>query len=113
LGIPTVTIATSEFISLAKETALSQGVAEMSLVIVPHPMGMIPLPEIRKKADNSFPEILKAAIQWNPMAQLPPMKSPYPAAKFKFRGPGEDVSRLFYDKGWSMDSPSSPRLLSV
>jgi hypothetical protein len=108
LGIPTVTIATSEFISLAKETALSQGVAEMSLVIVPHPMGMIPLPEIRKKADNSFPEILKAAIQWNPMAQLPPMKSPYPAAKFKFRGPGEDVSRLFYDKGWSMGLPIIP-----
>ncbi|MDH4267847.1 MAG: thiol-disulfide oxidoreductase, partial [Deltaproteobacteria bacterium] len=80
----------------------------MSLVIVPHPMGMIPLPEIRKKADNSFPEILKAAIQWNPMAQLPPMQSPYPAAKFKFRGPGEDVSRLFYDKGWSMGLPIIP-----
>ena len=80
----------------------------MSFVIVPHPMGMIPIREIRKKAEDSFPEILKAAIQWKPTAQLPSMKPPYPAARFKFRGPGEDVSRLFFDKGWSMGLPIIP-----
>lgn len=108
MGIPTVTIATSEFASLAKETALSQGVADMSFVIVLHPMGMIPIRAIRKKAEDSFPEILKAAIQWKPTAQLPPMKPPYPAARFKFRGPGEDVSRSFFDNGWSMGLPIIP-----
>jgi hypothetical protein len=36
------------------------------------------------------------------------MKSPYPAARIKFRGPGEDVSRLFFDNGWSMGLPIIP-----
>ncbi len=108
LGIPTVTIATTEFISLAKDTALSQGAADVSFVIVPHPMGMIPLPEIRKKADDAFPEILKAATQWKPVAKLPPMKAAYPAERFKFRGTGEDVNRLFLKKSWSMGLPFIP-----
>ena len=108
LGIPTVTIATTEFISLAKDTALSQGAADACFVVVPHPMGMIPLAEIRKKADDAIPEILKAATQWKPVAKLPPMKAAYPAERFKFRGTGEDVSRLFFDKRWSMGLPIIP-----
>jgi len=80
----------------------------MCFVVVPHPMGMIPLAEIRKKADDAFPEILKAATQWKPSGKLPPMKPPYPAERFKFRGTAEDVSRLFYDKGWSTGLPIIP-----
>ncbi len=80
----------------------------MSFVVVPHPMGMIPLLEIRKKADDAFPDILKAATQWKPTAQLPPMKPFYPAEKFKFRGTAEGVSKLFFGKGWSMGLPVIP-----
>jgi hypothetical protein len=80
----------------------------MSFVPVPHPMGMIPLAEIRKKADDAFPEILKAATQWKPTAQLPPMKAPYPADHFKFKGTVVDVNNLFFEKGWSMGLPYFP-----
>jgi len=80
----------------------------MCFVVVPHPMGMIPLAEIRKKADDAFPEILKAATQWQPSGKLPPMKPAYPAERFKFRGTAEGVSRLFFDKGWSMGLPIIP-----
>ena len=103
-----MTIGTSEFISLAKDTALSQGVADMSFVIVPHPMGMIPLPEIRKKAEDAFPEILKSATQWKAAAKLPAMKPPYPAERFKFKGTVQDVIKLFFEKGWSMGLPIIP-----
>jgi hypothetical protein len=71
-------------------------------------MGMIPLAEIRKKADDAFPKILNAATQWKPSGKLPPMKAPYPAERFKFRGTGEEVSRLFFDRGWSMGLPIIP-----
>ena len=60
MGIPTVTIATTEFIGLAKDTALSEGVADGCLVTVPHPMGMIPVADIREKAEKEFTEILKS-----------------------------------------------------
>ena len=56
-----MTIATTEFVGLAKDTALSQGVADDVFVTVPHPIGMRPVAEIRKKAEKAFPGILKAA----------------------------------------------------
>jgi len=80
----------------------------MSFVPVPHPMGMISLNEIRKKADDAFPEILKAAVQWKPTAKLLPMKPPYPLERFKFKGTSQDVTRLFFEKGWSMGLPLIP-----
>ena len=108
MGIPTVTIVTDEFLPLAKDTAFSQGVADMSLVTVPHPMGMIGRPEIRGKADDAFPGILEAATQWKPTAELPAMKAPYPAARVAFRGSCEEVNGLFFDQGWSLGLPIIP-----
>jgi hypothetical protein len=108
LKIPTVTVASNEFISLAEETALSQGAADMSFSVVPHPMALIPLPEIREKADNAFPEILKGATQWIPTGKQPLMKSPYPAEHIKLKGTLKDVNKSFFKKGWSMGLPIIP-----
>jgi len=110
LGIPTVTIATTEFLSLAKDTALSQGAADTCFTVVPHPMGMIPLEEIRKKAEEAFPEIFRAATEWkpSPAATLASAKTPYPAERFKFKGTWADVNKLYYEKGWSLGLPIAP-----
>jgi hypothetical protein len=80
----------------------------VAFVVVPHPMGMIPLNDIKKKAENAFPEVLKAATQWKPTAKVPPMRAAYPLDRFKFKGTGQDVSRMFFDKGWSMGLPIIP-----
>ncbi len=103
-----MTIATTEFLSLAKDTALSQGVGDGCFVAVPHPMGMIPMTEIRKKAENAFPEILKAATEWKPMAELPSMKTAYPAERLEFKGTAEDLNSQFYAWGWSLGLPVIP-----
>jgi hypothetical protein len=66
MGIPTVTVSSSEFVGLAKDTALGQGAADFSFVVVPHPMGMIPMAEIIKKAEAAFPEILRQPQNGNP-----------------------------------------------
>ena len=108
MGIPTVTISSSEFIGLAKDTALGQGAADLSFVIVPHPMGMIPQAEIRKKAEMVFPEILKMATEWKPQAKLPPMKPVYPAGRLRFQGSVEDINRIFFEKGLSLGLPILP-----
>src|SRR4030066_1209332 len=108
MGIPTVTISSSEFVGLAKDTAIGQGAADVSFVIVPHPMGMIPLAEIKKKAENTFPEVLKALTEWKPTAKLPPMKPPYPAGRLKFIGTIQDVNETFFATGMSLGLPIIP-----
>ncbi len=108
MGIPTVTISSSEFVGLAKDTAVGQGAADLSFVIVPHPMGMIPIEEIRKKAEMAFPDILRMATEWKPEAKLPPMKPVYPAERMKLKGTIEEIHQLFLEKGFSLGLPILP-----
>ena len=68
-GIPTVTIATTPFEELAKTTMQQQGVSDMALVVVEHPIAGHNLEDIRKKADAAFPDILKAATEWQPAGE--------------------------------------------
>ncbi len=109
LGIPTVTAVSTEFEALARSSAQSFGVAEMCMVPVPHPMGMIPLEEIRAKADTVFPELLKGATEWKPSgAKLAERKPTYPAEVFEFEGSEVDVNDLFFKNGWSLGLPIIP-----
>lgn len=109
MGIPTVTIATSEFIGLARASMASFGFTDMSFVVVPHPLGMIPKEEVEAKAEAAFPEILKAATQWKPAVTASSVgKKPYPAEHIKFTGTVEDVNNLFFKQGWSLGIPIIP-----
>lgn len=65
-GIPTVTIVTTAFEESIKSLMKDQGVSEMALVVVEHPIAGHNPEGIRKKADTAFPEILKAATKWQP-----------------------------------------------
>jgi hypothetical protein len=84
------------------------GVADMAFVVVPHPMGGIPLPEITQKANDAYPLMVKAAIDWKPTVTMPAPKPVYPAATFSFKGSQGDVNDLFFDKGWSLGLPLNP-----
>ena len=84
------------------------GVADMAFVVVPHPMGGIPLPEITQKAKDAYPLMVKAAIDWKPTVTMPAPKPVYPAATFSFKGSQGDVNDLFFDKGWSLGLPINP-----
>ena len=108
MGKPTVTLATSDFIGLARSTMKGSGVGDMPFVVVPHPLGGISKEEVRAKAEAAFPGILKAATQWEATAKLPPPMLPYPAERFKFKGTVEDVNTLFFEKGWSLGLPLIP-----
>ncbi len=110
LGIPTITVATSALISLARSTMTSVGFRDMAFVEVPHPMAMIPLEEIRSKADQSFSEILKMATQWRPpLAQKQDHEiPPYPAERIRFKGTYAALNRMFLERGWSLGLPIIP-----
>ena len=61
-----MTIATTAFEELANSTMQEHGVSEMALVVVAHPIAGHNQDGINKKVDEAFPEILKAAIEWQP-----------------------------------------------
>ena len=110
LGIPTITVASTAFVSLARSTMESIGLADMAFVEVPHPMGMVSLPEIRAKADQSFAEILEKATRWKPArTEIPGLgKPPYPAERIKFQGTYESLNKMFYEKKLSLGLPILP-----
>jgi hypothetical protein len=68
-GIPTVTIVTSAFLEMITKAIKEQGVSEIALVVVEHPIAGHNLEGIRKKVDAAFPDILKAATKWQPGAR--------------------------------------------
>ena len=65
-GIPTVTITTTAFEELVKTTMNKQGVSEMAVVAVAHPIGGRNDAETKQLVDGAFANILKAATQWQP-----------------------------------------------
>jgi len=105
-GIPTVTVVTNQFLSLAKSTVKSTGLSEMAFVEVEHPLGMIPLDEVRAKAEKAFPEIINKAIKWQPAAVVTAApRKPYPAERIKFRGTYTSLNQMFAERGWSLGLP--------
>jgi len=108
LGIPSVTVVTSQFITLAKATALAESVPDACFVLVTHPMGMIPQTDIIKKAEEAFPEILRMSTEWQPSERAISIKPAYPAERFTFTGTIEDVNKLLLEKEWSLGLPVFP-----
>jgi hypothetical protein len=88
----------------------SFGAPDMAFVVVPHPLGMIPKEEVIAKADNAFPEIVKAATQWKPSrTEIPGIgKPPYPLEVIQFKGTYADLNKMFFEKGWSLGIPFVP-----
>lgn len=86
------------------------GLPDMAFVEVSHPMGMVSPEEIRTKADQSFPEVLRLATQWKPSrTEIPGLGKPaYPAERIKFKGTYDSLNRMFYERGWSLGLPIIP-----
>ncbi len=109
MGVPTVTIATDQFLTLARGTQKSQGLTDMCFVVVPHPIGMLPKAEVEAKVDAAFEDIVKAATQWKPAKEKETaQEKPYPAKTFKFTGTYADVNKLFAKRKWSLSLPIVP-----
>lgn len=65
-GIPTVTIVTTAFEEAIRSLIKDQGVSDMALVVVEHPIAGHSLAGIRKKVDAAFADVMKAATKWQP-----------------------------------------------
>lgn len=107
--VPTVTIVTDQFVTLARGTQKSQGLTDLCFVEVPHPIGMLPKDEVYAKADKAFDDIVKAAVSWKPTKDnAATAQKPYPARRMKFKGAYADVNALFAKRKWSLNLPIVP-----
>ena len=61
-----MSIVTQPFEETMKALIKDQGVPEMALVVVEHPIAGHNPEAIRKKVDQVFPDILRAATKWQP-----------------------------------------------
>ena len=61
-----MTVVTTAFVDLIKASLKEQGVEEMSLVMVEHPIAGHNLAGVQKKVEIAFPDILKACTIWQP-----------------------------------------------
>jgi hypothetical protein len=108
LGIPTVTVITSPFMEMAGTVPPSEGFHEACFVQVSPPIGMLPLSEIRAKAETVFDDILKAATDWNPSGGEAVKEPGRPFDVIEVSGTVEDVNRHFLKRGWSLGLPVLP-----
>ena len=95
--------------SLARNTMLSQGLKDMSFVVVPHPIGVISQADVHTKVDAAFDDIIKAATQWKPSNEnVAQTEAPYPARRFTFTGTYADLNTMFQTRKWSLGLPIVP-----
>jgi len=57
-GVPTVTVVTEKFVSLAKASAKSYGYPDLPLLIVPHPFETLEPATIRRIAEEKLDECI-------------------------------------------------------
>ena len=69
-GIPTATIVTDEFVTLAKTECCARGMSELPLVEVPHPVGTIPTDALKKVAESAVESIVAGLTRKNGNAEI-------------------------------------------
>lgn len=107
-GTPTVTVATTEFASLARSSALSFDMPSLPIVVADHPFGGIPAEQVRSRADKVFDDIVRAATTAPAKSDQASSTAPYPAGVIRVSGTLQDVNSLFFKNGWSDGLPIIP-----
>jgi len=84
--------------------------SDLSFVEVPHPLGMIPVEEIRAKIDLVFDDIVKASITWQPSSsqEAQAVEPVYPARRLAFTGTYAEMNAMFASNNWSLGLPVIP-----
>jgi len=59
LGVPTMTVCTTEFSSLARQEATALGMPDLALRIISHPLGGIQVTGIHAKATGAAEDIVQ------------------------------------------------------
>ena len=56
-GPTTAVVCSDAFVRLAQNQARVFGVADLPLIVIPHPLGGIAMPEVRSRAERALPQL--------------------------------------------------------
>jgi len=112
-GIPTVTVVSSEFWTLALAESQARGVRDLPLVKVPHPVGTISLDTLRTVAESAVDVVVAKLIRTDGAAlhenaRLSPDAEGSVAANLSIPGGPAEMFSFFYDRGWTDGLPVLP-----
>lgn len=62
-GVPTVSVVTEQFVSLAKNSAKAMGYPDLPMIVVPHPFETLPREQIRQLAEEKVEELVQKISQ--------------------------------------------------
>jgi hypothetical protein len=62
LGVPTAAVGTRPFVDEALEQAALLGMPGYRAVLIPHPVQLLTTEELRGRADEAFPAILRSLL---------------------------------------------------
>ena len=61
-GIPAAAIATDAFENMGRASAQAQGMPDYPFVLIEHPIGRLEDEELRKKAEQALPEVVRLLL---------------------------------------------------
>ena len=61
-GIPTATVITSVFERKSRQEAGAFGIADLPLIVLPHPVGQMPRAQLHALADQVYPQVVRALV---------------------------------------------------
>ena len=65
-GPMTAVVCSEAFLKLAQNQARVFGVADLPLIVIPHPLGGIAMPEVRSRAERALPQLLDLMRERHP-----------------------------------------------
>lgn len=101
-------VITTLFVNLAKTCAKGHEIGDMPFGVVEHPLGGIPLAEVRQKADSAIEDIIFKATKWVPAKISLEAKKAYPAATVNVVDTLEGANDLFHANFWTDGLPVIP-----
>ena len=112
-GVPTATVVTEEFLTLALTEARSRGMADLPLIRVPHPVGTLAADSLRSLAEHMVDSIIAQLVRGEVKAS--PSSAAIPSAigddsNLTLTVPGDPAEMfcLFAERGWTDGLPVLP-----
>ncbi len=112
-GIPTVTVVSSEFWTLALAESQARGVRDLPMVKVPHPVGTISLEALRAVAESAVDAIAGKLVRGSDSVSSGNATSAHDtegsaAASLSVPSDAAEMFSYFFDRGWTDGLPVLP-----
>jgi len=112
-GVPTATVVTEEFLTLALTEARSRGMADLPLIRVPHPVGTLAADSLRSLAERAVDSIIAQLVRGEAKASsntatISSATGDDSDSTLSVPSDPAEMFRIFAERGWTDGLPVLP-----